>query len=362
MPASPRILGQQHITRPETTRVAVARDDLGRAFQVNEKQPARHRSRRLAEQRHQPQRRQAVERFEEGVLADRIVDYRQLLAAGDLVDPGNEILAAVKDRVVAAMRLGERRLFLAADRADHRRAEMLRPLAGDEPDPASGGVDEDRLARLYDMGAADEVPGGHALEHHRRGFAVGNAVGNRDQPVGRHHPLLAVGAERSAGIGDAVARLQPGDPGPDLLDDAAALAAEPARQRHRVKPAALIGVDIVETDRLVLEPHLAGARLVDADLLPGKHVRAAGLLETDRLHHDMSLPKADGRVLEASGGKAKRLRRRVTEYAALFRLKERRFSSERALQREQGLLGAEPARPAITCLLYTSPSPRDRQK
>ena len=33
-------------------------------------------------------------------------------------------------------------------------------------------------------------------------------------------PRLAIGAERPAGIGDAVARLQAADARPDLLDDA----------------------------------------------------------------------------------------------------------------------------------------------
>ena len=194
------------------------------------------------------------------------------------------------------MRLGERRLLVAADRADHGGAEMLRPLADDEADPAGGGVDQDGLARLHHMGAADQVPRGHALEHHRRGLLVGDAVGHRHQPVGRHHPRLGIGAERPAGIGDAVAGLEAADAGPDLLDDAGALAAEAARQRHRVEAAALIGVDVVEADRGVPEPHLAGAGLADLDLLPVQHLGAAGLLETDRLHHGLgSSAKSVGR-------------------------------------------------------------------
>ena len=104
------------------------------------------RARGLAERGHQAERREAIERFVERVLADRIVDHREFLAAGDLVDARDEILAAVVDRMVAAIRLGERRLLVVADRADHGGAEMLGPLADDQPDPAGRGVDQDRLA------------------------------------------------------------------------------------------------------------------------------------------------------------------------------------------------------------------------
>ena len=46
------------------------------------------------------------------------------------------------------MRLGELGLGVAADRADHRRAEMLCPLAEDEADAARRGVDQDGVALL----------------------------------------------------------------------------------------------------------------------------------------------------------------------------------------------------------------------
>jgi hypothetical protein len=72
---------------------------------------------------------------------------------------------------------------------------------------------------------------------------------------------------------------------PDLLDDPGGLGAEPARQRHRVEPAALIGVDVIEPDRSVLEPHLTLAGLADVDRLPFQNFGSAGLGKTDRLHH-----------------------------------------------------------------------------
>ena len=116
-------------------REEAGRDRLGRA-------------RRIAEADHQSARAQAVERFQEGVPADRIVDDRQLVAAGDPFDLGDEILARIDDRVGAAMGARELGFFVGADGADHRRAERLGPLADDQPDAARRGMDQDRLARL----------------------------------------------------------------------------------------------------------------------------------------------------------------------------------------------------------------------
>ena len=104
-----------------------------------------------------PQRAQAVERAHEGVLADAVIDDRHALAAGDLPDPGDEILALVVDDVIVAMRPGELGLLGRADGADHGRAQMLRPLADDQADAAGGRVEQDRCrpASRYRSGAGD---------------------------------------------------------------------------------------------------------------------------------------------------------------------------------------------------------------
>ena len=162
---------------------------------------------------------------------------------------------------------------------------MLGPLADDEAHSARRGMDQDRLAWFDLMRAAQQVPGGHALQHHRRALLVGDAVGERHKPVGRHDPRLAIGAKRPAGIGDAVARLQIADPRPDLLDHPGRLGAEPARQRHLIQAAALVGVDIIEPDRRMAQPDLPLAGPADLDLLPFQHLGSAGLRKTDRLHH-----------------------------------------------------------------------------
>ena len=188
--------------------------------------------------------------------------------------------------MVAAIVSGEPRLRLIANRADDCGAEVLGPLADNESDAARRGMDQDRLAALHRMGAADEVPGGHALQHHCRGLLVGDAIGHRDETVGRHYALIGISAEGPAGIGDAIARFQTTDTGSDFLDDPGALGAEATRQRHLVEPAALIGVDVIEPDRGMAQPNLTLAWLADLNRLPRQNLWASGFLETNCMRHD----------------------------------------------------------------------------
>jgi hypothetical protein len=78
--------------------------------------------------------------------------------------------------MVAAVGARQRGLFLRTDGADHRCAQMLQPLAGDQPDPAGGGMEQDGLAGLHPEGAADQIMHGHALQHHAGGLGVGDPV------------------------------------------------------------------------------------------------------------------------------------------------------------------------------------------
>ena len=99
-------------------------------------------ARGVAEARHQAERAQAVERLVPGVLADRVVDHLDALAAGDLLDPRGEVLAAVVDREGGAVVARQRAFLVAAGGADQLQAERLRPLAGDQADAAGRGVEE----------------------------------------------------------------------------------------------------------------------------------------------------------------------------------------------------------------------------
>ena len=93
--------------------------------------------------------------------------------------------------MIAAMRAGDLGLLLAADGADHGRAEMLGPLAHDQADAAGGGMDQDGVAGLHRIGFVQQIARGHAADHHRGGGALVDAVRQRDHARGRHKRISA---------------------------------------------------------------------------------------------------------------------------------------------------------------------------
>ena len=236
---------------------------------------------RLAERRQQAARREAVERPREGRLPHRVVRHRNALAAGDLPHPFDEILARIDDGVVAAVGAGELRLLVGADGADDRRADGLRPLAGDEADAAGGGVEEDGLARLHRVGAAQEILRRHALEHHRGGGLVVDALRDLDDVRGGHQADLGVGAHGRGRVGDAVADRRILHPGADRLHRARALEARRERALDGIQPRTVVGVDVVQADETVADADLAGAGVADLDLLPAHDFGAARLMGAD---------------------------------------------------------------------------------
>jgi hypothetical protein len=132
---------------------------------------------------------------------------------------GHEILLLVEDDVVAAVGLRELGLVRAAGRADHRGAQVLRPLAGDQADAAGRGVEQDRVAGVDLVGLAQQVLCGHALEHHRRRLLVGDGVRAAAPAPWPGRPAVGVGAQR-AGVGDPLPDLDLRHALAHRLDDA----------------------------------------------------------------------------------------------------------------------------------------------
>ena len=184
--------------------------------------------------------------------------------------------------MLAADFLRQRDLVVAADRADHRRAEMFRPLAQDLADAAGRCVHEYGVAFLDLVRAADKIPRRHALQHDRRRDPVVDAGGNLHQPVDRTQTLLGVRPHRLR-IGDAIADLEFLHLRADRFDHARAFHAERERQRVRVQPAAVIDVDEVEADRGVAHQHLARAGGADLDLFPVHFLGAACFMNSNRV-------------------------------------------------------------------------------
>ena len=112
--------------------------------------------------------------------------------------------------MVAAVGAGESGFFIAADGTDDGGAQVFRPLTKDRADAAGGGMNKNGITLLDAIGAADQIMGGHALEHHGGGLAIVDAVRQGDKAVRRYQPFLGVGARRQAGVGDPLADLETG--------------------------------------------------------------------------------------------------------------------------------------------------------
>ena len=97
-------------------------------------------------------------------------------APRDLLDARHEILARIDDRIMAALRLCDVHLLFASERPDDGATQRLRPLAGNQPDPARRGVEGDSVALGDVVDLANEILHGQALEHYRRGHLAENGV------------------------------------------------------------------------------------------------------------------------------------------------------------------------------------------
>ncbi len=122
---------------------------------------------RIAERHQQAARREAVERCDEGVFADAVVHDRHFFTAGQRDHPRGNVFGRVVDDVVAAARACELGFFRGTDRADHRDAEVARPLAGDQSDTAGRGVEQNRLAAAQFVRLAKQILNGEAFQQHR---------------------------------------------------------------------------------------------------------------------------------------------------------------------------------------------------
>ena len=187
------------------------------------------------------------------------------------------------------MGFGERSLLVARHRADDRHAHGLEPLAGNQANPAGGGVPEYRVAGLDREGFLDQVLHRHALQHHRRALLERQGVGEFHQLLGGHHARFRIGTLRAAGVGDAIASLDVGDAAAYCLDDAGTFSAQAGRQGGGVQAGTEIDVDEIQADGVVLDARLAGAWVANGNVFPFEDFGAAGLMETDGFGHGVLL-------------------------------------------------------------------------
>ncbi len=217
------------------------------------------------------------------------------MPAGNFANPFDEILAAVDDDVVTAVGTRQFGLLVAAHRADHGRAQMPRPLAGDQSDSAGGGVQQDGIARLHPVGAPQQVLSGHALQHHGGGGALVDGVGQRHHPVGGDQSDFGVSADRRTGVGHPVAGLEFGHALADRFHPPRAFHAQrPGQRRQRIQAGTVIDIDVVEPDGGMAHPELAGAGIADLDFFPAQDFGTTVLMNADRSRHGFLLRRIYG--------------------------------------------------------------------
>ena len=90
-------------------------------------------------------------------MPHRIVHHADLLAVRQLGHPLGDILFVVVDGGPCAGLFRQRGLFVGADATDQARAQRFGPLAGDQPNSAGGGMEQEHLTRLHVVGLAQQV-------------------------------------------------------------------------------------------------------------------------------------------------------------------------------------------------------------
>ena len=162
---------------------------------------------------------------------------------------------------------------------------MLRPLHNNRADAADGGVDQQRVALAHAIDLTQQHLRSHAFQHQCRGLAIVDAFRDAHQPLSGQHARFAVRTRGIERVRDAVADLDLTDARPDGFDDARSLAAEHSGQRDRIQAGALVGIDEVQPDRGVPDPHLAGTGIGDLDGVPAQNFRPAVRMNSNRMCH-----------------------------------------------------------------------------
>jgi len=241
----------------------------------------RNRPRCGAERDQHAARRQTAQRFRERVLADGIAHHRHAAALGQRYDGVDEILLGVDDGGIASMRTGDRGLLLGPDRADHVGAEVLGPLAEQDPDAAGRGMDQNMIAGSHRERGVNQIMRGDALGEDRRRERVRNCRRQRHQPIRRHQAQVGIGADRHRGIDHAIAGLAGTDRAAHRLDGAGRLHADRRGiGGKRIAAGAMLDIDIIQPDRGLPDEDFVRLRRWDIVRLVAQDRRRS------RFHHD----------------------------------------------------------------------------
>ena len=121
-----------------------------------------------AKEDNKPEGCRAVERFEEGILPDGIIDDVGFFASCGFQKRSRPILPGIVDGYAAAGLTGHCAFFLGTCRPDHKGAQPFGPPAQNLPDATCRRMNENDLAGLDRMGFLQQVLCRQPLEQERR--------------------------------------------------------------------------------------------------------------------------------------------------------------------------------------------------
>ena len=163
-------------------------------------------------------------------------------------------------------------------------AQRLRPLAGNEPDAARGGVEKDRLPLGHPERPLQQEMRGRTLQKRSGRGPVVDAIGETDQPLRRHQPRLGVAAAGPL-IDDSVPRLHRRHARANGLDYTSPLAPHHRWQRNRIEPLALVDVDEVQADGGLPDERFSRTGDRHRQLDPFHDLGAAVAFDADHMGH-----------------------------------------------------------------------------
>lgn len=250
----------------------------------------------VAEADEQAAHLEAVERGDEGVLADTIIDHRDTGSASDLANLGGDRLAAVVDHVVGAEIAGDGSFFGRSDRGDHRRPEVPQPLQGNLPHPTGRGMEKHGIARAAAIDLANQILAGQTLEKAGGGLGVRDAIGQGHDPIRLDHMLGGVGANGAGAIGHPLPQAQPLDTGAKLGNRTRSLQSNATGQDDGIKATAMIGINIVDANGGLGDQNLARTRGRFGDLSEHHDLGTTGLRHADGGNHGGPFVESDRRI------------------------------------------------------------------
>ena len=221
-----------------------------------------------------------------GVLANRIIGGITAGTGGDLRHPLGHIFGFVVDHMIIAVACRQRAFLRPAGGADGCRAKRFHPLPGQQPDPASGRMEQDGLAGIDGKASRHQIGDGQPFQHDGGTGLERDRVGKPDNEAGIDGAVRRIGAVAKR-IGNAVTGGKMGDTLANSGDDAGPFTAKDQIRLDRpgIDACPHIDIDEIDADGPMLDHHLAGCRRHLAKLDPMNDIRATNLLRRHCISH-----------------------------------------------------------------------------